>query len=191
MLPLDVYLNVLVSGLLTGLIYGLSALGLSVIFGVMRIVNFAHGEMMVGGMYLTMLAVRMLGLDPLVCLPFVSIVLFAFGYVLQRFVIVKISHLPDHMQFLMMAAIATTLVATYLMIFGPDNKAINLSYGYDSFAFGGFIVDKVRVYAGIAAVVTSGLLFLFFRYTSTGKAILAFMSEYTPLQFKPNYSKSG
>ena len=64
-MPAEIYLNVAVSGLLTGLIYGLSALGLSVIFGVIRIVNFAHGEMMVVGMFITLVLFRRLGIDPL------------------------------------------------------------------------------------------------------------------------------
>jgi branched-subunit amino acid ABC-type transport system permease component len=156
-LSLDIYVNILIGGLLTGLIYGLSALGLSVIFGVVRIVNFAHGEMMVGAMFLTMLMVRHLGIDPLLCLPAVALLLFCVGFLLQRFVISRVAHLADHMQFLLMVAIATTLVAGYLMIFGPDDQSIQLSYAYDSFAFGGIIIDKARVYAAVAAlVVTAG-----------------------------------
>jgi branched-chain amino acid transport system permease protein len=169
----EVYINILISGLLTGLIYGLSALGLSVIFGVVRIVNFAHGEMMVGAMFLTLLAVKQFGVDPLVCLPFVALVLFAFGYGLQRYLITRVSHLADHMQFLLMAAIATALVAAYLMIFGPDNKSVQLSYSYDSYAIGGLVLSATRVYAAAAAVVVTAALFAFFRYTSTGKAIRA------------------
>jgi branched-chain amino acid transport system permease protein len=170
---LDVYINILIAGILTGLIYGLSALGLSVIFGVIRIVNFAHGEMMVGAMFLTMLMVKQFGIDPLICLPFVALALFCVGYLLQRYIITRVSHLPDHMQFLLMAAIATALVAAYLMIFGPDNKSVQLSYSYDSYAIGGILIDKARVYAAVAALVVTAILFAFFRYTSTGKAIRA------------------
>ena len=94
------YLNVAVSGLLTGLIYGLSALGLSVIFGVIRIVNFAHGEMMVLGMFATLVLFRALGIDPLLSLPLVAAALFAFGYLLQDLVVRRVAHLADHMQFL-------------------------------------------------------------------------------------------
>ena len=64
-MPLDLYLNVAAGGLLTGLVYGLAALGLSVIFGVVRIVNFAHGELMVIGMYAAVLAAGSLSIDPL------------------------------------------------------------------------------------------------------------------------------
>src|SRR5689334_11778786 len=75
------------SGLLTGLVYGLSALGLSVIFGVIRIVNFAHGELMVLGMFLALVLFRTFGLDPLWSVPIGAAVLFAIGYALQHFVV--------------------------------------------------------------------------------------------------------
>ena len=79
----EIYLNVAVSGLLTGLVYGLMALGLSVIFGVVRVVNFAHGEMMTIAMYVAVVLFTTLGLDPLVMLVPIAGVLFALGYALQ------------------------------------------------------------------------------------------------------------
>ncbi len=172
-MPLDLYLNVAVSGLLTGLIYGLSALGLSVIFGVIRIVNFAHGEIMVIGMFATLVLFRHLGIDPLYCIPIVAAGLFVLGYLLQDLVVRRVVHLPDYMQFLLMAAIAVVLVSLCLMIFGPDAQGVQVSYAYDSFAIGPLLVDKVKIYAGIAALIASGILFAFFRYTDTGKAIRA------------------
>jgi branched-chain amino acid transport system permease protein len=178
MLPPEIYVNVAISGLLTGLIYGLSALGLSVIFGVIRIVNFAHGEIMVVGMFVTLVLFRQLGIDPLLALPIVAAVLFAFGYVLQDLVVRRVAHLADHMQFLLLAAISVMIVSLCLMIFGPDAQGAQVSYAYDSFAIGPILVDKVRIYAGIAALVVSGLLFAFFRYTNTGKAIRACGDNY-------------
>ena len=172
-LPLEVYLNVLASGLLTGLIYGLSALGLSVIFGVIRIVNFAHGEMMVFGMFGALVLFRWFGLDPLVSLVIVAAAMFPFGYALQAVIVRRVAHLADYMQFLMMAAVAIVLVSTGLMIFGPDAQNVPLDYAYDSYALGPLILDKVRVYAGLAALAVAAVLFLFFRYSSIGKAIRA------------------
>ena len=80
-MPIDIYLNVAVSGVLTGLVYGLMALGLSVIFGVVRVVNFAHGEMMTVAMYVAVVLFSSLGLDPLIMLVPIAAVMFAFGYV--------------------------------------------------------------------------------------------------------------
>src|SRR4029079_9418372 len=104
-MPFEVFLNQAASGLLTGLVYGLSALGLSVIFGIIRIVNFAHGEMMVVGMFVTLVLFRQFGIDPLLSIPIVAAILFGFGYLLQDLVVRRVAHLADHMQFLLMAAI--------------------------------------------------------------------------------------
>src|SRR5437879_9613827 len=81
--PAEIYLNVAVSGLLTGLVYGLMALGLSVIFGVVRVVNFAHGEMMTVAMYLAVVLFAAFGLDPLLMMVPIAALLFGFGYALQ------------------------------------------------------------------------------------------------------------
>src|SRR5262245_35901392 len=172
-MPIDIYLNVLVAGVLTGLVYGLSALGLSVIFGVIRIVNFAHGEMMVMGMFLALVLFRWTGLDPLWSMPVAAAVLFVFGYLLQALLVQRVAHLPEHMQFLLLAAVATVMVSASQMIFGPDAQNAHVRYALDSFAVGPLIVDKVRLFAGSAALGVAGLLFAFFRYTLLGKAIRA------------------
>jgi branched-chain amino acid transport system permease protein len=166
-------INALVSGLLTGLVYGLSALGLSVIFGVIRIVNFAHGELMVLGMFLALMLFRWFGLDPLMAVPIGAAVLFVVGYALQHFVVRRVSYLPDHMQFLLLAGIAIMIVSGCLVVFGPDAQGVQLDYALDSFAIGNLIIDKVRLYAAIAAVVVASLLLLFFKYSATGRAIRA------------------
>jgi branched-chain amino acid transport system permease protein len=160
-------------GLLTGMVYGLMALGLSVIFGVMRVVNFAHGEMMVVGMYLTWLAFDRLGLDPLVSMPAVAAALFVFGYVLQRTVINPFIGLPEHMQFMLLLAVAILLVNACLAIAGPDTYSVQVDYMFDSFNVGPLVLDAVRVYAALAALVVAGLLYLFFTRTRAGKAIRA------------------
>ena len=177
-MPADIYLNVAVGGLLTGLVYGLMALGLSVIFGVIRIVNFAHGELMVIGMFLALVLFRWLGFDPLLSIPVAVVVLFAVGYALQAVVIKRVAHLADHMQFLLLAAIAIIIVSACLMIFGPDAQSAQTDYSLDTFAIGDLIIDKVRIYAAVAAVAVTAALLLFFRYTATGKAIRACADNY-------------
>jgi branched-chain amino acid transport system permease protein len=176
--PLETYLNVLINGVLTGLVYGLSALGLSVIFGVIRIVNFAHGELMVIGMFLALVLFRWLGFDPLLSIPFAVVVLFFVGYALQAVVIKRVAHLADHMQFLLLAAIAIMIVSACLMIFGPDAQSAQTDYSLDTFAIGDLIIDKVRIYAAVAALAVTAALLMFFRYTATGKAIRACADNY-------------
>src|SRR5205823_3402326 len=120
--PLMVDLNILVAGLLTGAIYGLMALGLSVIFGVIRVVNFAHGEMMVAGMYVAIVLNARWGVDPLLALPLVAALLFAVGYLLQRGLINRLIERPHYNQFLVLLAIAILFTSGTLMIFGPDAR---------------------------------------------------------------------
>ncbi|MDE0385605.1 MAG: branched-chain amino acid ABC transporter permease [Defluviicoccus sp.] len=165
--------NAVVSGLLIGLVYGLSALGLSVIFGVIRIVNFAHGEIMVVGMFFALLMFRWLGLDPLLSVPLAAALMFGFGYVLQLIVVSRVSHLPEHMQFLLLAAIAIMIVSALLLVFGPDAQGVQVGYAWDSFAFAELIVDYPKMFAAVAAIVVAALLLAFFKYTATGKAIRA------------------
>ncbi|MBM3568524.1 MAG: branched-chain amino acid ABC transporter permease [Alphaproteobacteria bacterium] len=172
-MPLDAIANIATAGLLTGLVYGLSALGLSAIFGVTRIVNFAHGELMVIGMYGALLLFQHFGLAPLWAIPIVGAALFAIGYALQAGLVNRLLHAPEHMQFLLMAALAIMLVALCLMAFGPNAQNVTLESAYDSVEIGVLILDAHRVYAGIAAIAVAGLLFVFFRYHPLGKAIRA------------------
>jgi len=177
--PIDVYLNVIVAGILTGLVYGLMALGLSVIFGVVRVVNFAHGEMMSIAMYLTVLLFSSLSLDPLVMLVPIAAVLFVFGYALQAGLINPFISRPEHSQFLLLVALALIIVNTLLILFGPDARTVQTSYAFDSFQVGALIVDATKLYAGAAAIVVAALLFAFFRFTPLGKAIRACADNYT------------
>jgi len=167
------YVNIIVAGLLTGCVYGLMALGLSVIFGVIRIVNFAHGEMMVVGMYAVLFLNQKLGLDPFVVMPLVAAGLFLAGYALQRGLINRYIGRPEHQQFLLLLAISIILTSSTLMAFGPDARSVQLEYAYDSFAIGGLLVDKVRVLAALGALAGVTLLWVFFRFTRTGKSIRA------------------
>ncbi|MCL4799130.1 MAG: branched-chain amino acid ABC transporter permease [Burkholderiales bacterium] len=172
-MPLDFYLNATLSGALTGLVYGLMALGLSVIFGVVRVVNFAHGEMMTAAMYVAILLASAFGLDPLVAMFPVGALLFVAGYLLQRTLINPFIVRPEHTQFMLMVAVAIILVNAQLLIFGPNARNVQVEYALDSYALGDIIIDKVRVYAALAALAVAGALFAFFRFTLTGKAIRA------------------
>ena len=178
-MPFDVYLNVAVGGVLTGLVYGLMALGLSVIFGVVRVVNFAHGEMMSIAMYLAVVLFAAARLDPLIMLVPIAAVLFVFGYALQAGLINPFITRPEHSQFLLLVALAIVIVNALLIVFGPDARTVQTAYAYDSFQFGPLIVDAAKLYAGTAAIVFAALLFAFFRFTLVGTAIRACADNYT------------
>jgi branched-chain amino acid transport system permease protein len=177
--PAEIYLNVAVSGLLTGLVYGLMALGLSVIFGVVRVVNFAHGEMMTIAMYLAVVLFAAFRLDPLLMLVPIAGVLFCLGYVMQAGPINPFINRPEHSQFMLLVAIAIIMVNALLIIFGPDARNVQTSYAFDSFAVGPLIVDATKTYAGAAAIVVAAALFAFFRFADVGKAMRACADNYT------------
>jgi branched-chain amino acid transport system permease protein len=177
--PVDIYLNVAVGGILTGLVYGLMALGLSVIFGVVRVVNFAHGEMMTIAMYIAVALFSAFHLDPLVMMVPIAAVMFVFGYLLQASLVNAFITRPEYSQFLLLIALAIIIVNVLLILFGPDAQNVPTSYAYDSFQLGPLIVDATKAYAGAAAIVTALALFLFFRYTTLGTAIRACADNYT------------
>jgi branched-chain amino acid transport system permease protein len=181
-LPLSLYVNVAVGGILTGLVYGLMALGLSVIFGVVRVVNFAHGEMMTIAMYLAVTLFTVFHLDPLVMLVPIAMVMFAFGYVLQAGVINRFIARPEHSQFLLLVGIGLIIANTLLIIFGPDSQNVQVAYAFDSFQIGPLIIDATKLYAALGAILVAAGLFAFFRYTRVGTAIRACADNYTGAQ---------
>jgi branched-chain amino acid transport system permease protein len=176
---LDVYLNVAVGGVLTGLVYGLLALGLSVVFGVVRVVNFAHGEMMTIAMFIAVVLFSAFHLDPLVLLLPIAAVMFVFGYVLQRGLINPFITRPEHTQFLLLVALGLIIANGLLIVFGADARSVQTSYALDSMQIGPLIVDTSKVYAGLAAVIFTAALFAFFRFSLIGKAIRACADNYT------------
>ncbi|HXZ92405.1 MAG TPA: branched-chain amino acid ABC transporter permease [Burkholderiales bacterium] len=165
--------NVVIAGVLTGLVYGLMALGLSVIFGVVRVVNFAHGEMMTIAMYAAVLLFGAFKLDPLLAALPVAALFFGLGYALQAGLINPFITRPEHSQFILLVAVATILTNVLLMVFGPDARNVQTDYMLDSWAIGQVLFDKARVFSALAALATAAGLFAFFRYSRTGTAIRA------------------
>ena len=165
--------NVVVAGLLTGLVYGLMALGLSVIFGVVRVVNFAHGEMMTIAMYAAVALFGALKLDPFLSVIPVALIFFGVGYAMQAGLINPFITRPEHSQFMLLVAVAIIMVNVLLMVFGPSALNVQVDYQLESYELGHILFDKARLFAAGMALATSAGLFAFFKHTSTGKAIRA------------------
>src|ERR671922_641929 len=172
-MPVELVANVVVSGILTGLVYGLMALGLSVIFGVVRVVNFAHGEMMTIAMYAATVLFAALKLDPFLAMLPVAAAFFVFCYVLQTALINPFITRPEHSQFMLLVAVAIIMVNALLMIFGPDARNVQVDYQLESFEIGRILVDKARLYAALLAVLAAAALFDFFKFKLDGKTIRA------------------
>ena len=172
-MSLDLIANVVIAGVLTGLVYGLMALGLSVIFGVVRIVNFAHGEMMTVAMYAAVILFEALNLDPFLAIFPVAAAFFVLGYLLQAGLINAFITRPEHAQFMLLLALGLIVVNALLMIFGPDARSVQLEYLLESLEAGPLLVDRGKLYAALVACTVSAVLFAFFRFTLTGQAIRA------------------
>ncbi|WP_341895075.1 branched-chain amino acid ABC transporter permease [Ferrovibrio terrae] len=172
-MPIDLIVTVAVQGILTGLVYGLMALGLSVIFGVVRVVNFAHGEMMTIASYAAIVAFGAWNIDPLVSMIPIAVLLFALGYAMQAALINPFINRPEHSQFILLAAVAIIMVNGLLMIFGPDARNVLVDYALDSIEVGPLLIDKVRVITATLALAITAGLFAFFKLSRIGKAIRA------------------
>lgn len=160
------------------MVYGLMALGLSVIYGVVRVVNFAHGEMMTISMYAVVVLFGAIKLDPFLAVLPVAAAFFALGYLMQTGLIHPFITRPEHSQFILMVAVALIMVNALQMIFGPDARNIQVDYQLESFEIGKLLVDKARLYAAGVALATSAALFAFFRLSLIGKAIRACADNY-------------
>ena len=174
----DLVANVVIAGVLTGLVYGLMALGLSVIFGVVRVVNFAHGEMMTLAMYGATVLFAAWGLDPFLAMLPVALAFFVLGYALQAGFVNRFITRPEHSQFMLMLAVAIVLVNALLVAFGPDARNVQVDYQLESFEIGKILIDKARLYAAAAALIGAAALFGFFKFSLTGKAIRACADNY-------------
>ncbi|HEY1290922.1 MAG TPA: branched-chain amino acid ABC transporter permease [Burkholderiales bacterium] len=174
----ELVLNVVIAGVLTGLVYGLMALGLSVIFGVVRVVNFAHGEMMTVAMYAATALFAAFKLDPFLAVLPVAAVFFVLGYALQAGIINPFITRPEHSQFMLLVAVAIILVNALLIVFGPDARNVQVDYQLESYELGKLLIDKARVFAACLAVLAAAALFAFFKFTLTGKAIRACADNY-------------
>ena len=167
------YLQAIVNGLLVGGVYSLMALGLSLIFGVMRVINFAHGDMMVWGMYLSFWLFTTWGVDPYLSILGTATAIFLLGAAIQRGLVNRILDAPHEMQILLMLGVALVLENTALMVFGPDPRRVSTSYALSTFWLGPIVFDLPRVATfGVALALAVGL-YLFLKKTELGRMIRA------------------
>ena len=167
------YFNVLVSGLLIGFVYALIALGLTIIFGVMRMVNFAHGEMVVIGMYAAYWMWSATHLPPWLLAIAAGALLFFVGYWLQKLIINAYIDRPQHTQFILFISLALIITGLHVVLFGPDPRSIQDPMTMQSYTIGMLRLDKVRAQAALTALVLISGLIVFLRYSTLGRAIRA------------------
>ena len=163
----------LLNGILFGGVYSLMAVGLSLIFGVMRVVNFAHGDMMVWGMYIALVIAERTGLDPYLSFVVCAALLFLLGALVQRTLVQPIIEAPHEMQILLMLGVALVLENIALLVFGPDPQRVRSPLTMATLWVGPFFVDMARLATFGVAILLTALLYLFLFRTMLGKMIRA------------------
>jgi branched-chain amino acid transport system permease protein len=167
----------IVNGLLTGAVYALVALGLTLIYGVLHIINFAHGALLTAAMFAAFLAYQKLGLDPYLSVFALAPAFFALGYALQRFVISPASHGDDRNILLVTLGLAVIIENAMLYAFRADTRTIDVPYAFESFDFGITFAAVPRVVGFLAVFVVALVLWLIMSFTDTGRAIRAVAKE--------------
>lgn len=173
----EILLQTLASGVLIGLIYALVAIGLTMIFGVMDIVNFAHGEFLMLGMYSTFWLFALYALDPMVTLPLTVIMLFAFGVLLYRLVIVRIINAPMSSQIFTTFGLMILLRGVAQFFWKSDFRSIENSAVSGTVKLLGIQLGKPQLVAGAGAIIVTGLIYFFLTRTRLGAALEATASD--------------
>lgn len=172
-----VYLQSIISGLLIGGVYALIAVGLTLIFGVMKIINFAHGEFLMFGMYFAFFLSTLFGIDPYVAAILALPLFLMFGWAIQAVMIRPVLGAPDMIQILLTVGISLVLQNLALFFFSADFQSLNLSYSGTTFEAGPARISFSRLLACVVALSVAGGLYLFLQKTDIGKALRACAEE--------------
>ena len=170
---LEILAQAVVNGLLIGGVYALVSIGVTLIFGVVKIVNFAQGEFVMIGMYISFFLFTQLGMDPIVSLLVSMPVLFAIGVGVQHFLIRRVLGLNDLPQIFLTFALSLLILNLALMLFTANYRTVHTSYSDEVLHLGGLIVPVAKLIAFAVAMLLSGGLWLFLHATDLGKAMRA------------------
>lgn len=174
--------QLVVSGLLIGGVYALISIGLTLIFGVMRIVNFAHGEFLMIAMFASFWILQLTGLSPYVAAPLVALLLFIFGALIYILVIRRTVGSPMVVQIFATVGLGLLLQNAALVLWSGDFRTIHCAMGSAVLKFAGIQVSLPLLIASITAIAISLILFAFVAWTYPGKAIRATVQDRTAAQ---------
>ena len=177
MLDFGILFASVLNGLTTGAVYALIALGLTLIYGVLHIINFAHGAALMVALYAVWLVKTRFGIDPYLALPLVVAGMFALGYALQRVVINRAGHGKDENILLVTLGLAIVMENLALLVFKSDTRTIETPYTLTTVAIGPAIISLPKLVAFGGALAASALLLLIVTRTDLGRAIRAVAKE--------------
>jgi branched-chain amino acid transport system permease protein len=177
MLSSAILVPAVLNGLLIGAIYALVALGLTLIYGVLHIINFAHGALLSAALFAAFFSFRLLGLDPYVAVFLLAPMFFVIGYTLQRFIIGPASHGDDRNMLLVTLGIAVVVENALLYAFRADTRTIDVPYAFQTIDVGWTFLAIPRMVGFVAAFAVALTLWLLMTFTDVGRAIRAVAKE--------------
>jgi branched-chain amino acid transport system permease protein len=170
---LEIVAQAVINGLLIGGIYALVSIGVTLIFGVIKIVNFAQGEFVMIGMYISFFLATQFGIDPIVSLIVSMPVLFVIGVLIQHFLIRRVLGLNDLPQIFLTFALSLLILNLALMLLTANYRTVHTWYSDEALHVGGLYIPVAKLIAFVLAMVMSGLLWVFLHATDLGKAMRA------------------
>jgi branched-chain amino acid transport system permease protein len=171
--PMIVFLQSLLSGVLVGGVYALVGIGLTIIFGVMRVINFAHGDLLMVGMYVTYFLFALLHVDPFVSILISIPLMFLFGALLQRVFINRVLGALPQNQILLTIGLGLVMSNTVMLLFTSDYRIISTSYSSGSVKIWGLSVSQPLFISFLITAAITAFLYWFLIKTDTGQAIRA------------------
>ena len=174
-MDVSIFIQTVTSGVLLGGLYGLIALGMTLIFGVMRIINLAHGEFLMIGMYVSYILFTKFGVDPYLSIAVSVPLLFVIGIAIQRFLLMPLikAKAPGENQILMTAGIGLVLTNAALLIFSPNYFTVLTTYSNATASIGKISVSLPLLWDFLICFGITGILYLFIMKTDTGCSIRA------------------
>ncbi|MEW6113619.1 MAG: branched-chain amino acid ABC transporter permease [Thermodesulfobacteriota bacterium] len=172
-----ILLQIIVNGLLLGGIYALISIGLTLIFGVVRVINFAHGEFLMLSMYVAYFSYFFLGLNPYLSLIINVPLMFVLGVATDQLIIRPLRNAPSYMQIFATVGLSIVLLNSALFLFTGDYQSINMPFAKKTLVLGGIALSYARLVIFFSALVVSIGLYLFLQKTDMGKQIRAIAQD--------------
>jgi branched-chain amino acid transport system permease protein len=172
----DILAAAVLNGLMSGAVYALIAVGLTLVYGVLHIINFAHGAILSAAMFAAFLAFQA-GVDPYLAMVPLALIFFALGYALQRLVIGPASHGDDQNILLITLGLSIVIENLLLAVFHSDTRTIDVPYGFSTLDLGFTYLALPRAIAFGVSCLVAVLLWMLLAHTDTGKAIRAVAKE--------------
>jgi branched-chain amino acid transport system permease protein len=172
-----ILLQLIVNGLLLGGIYALISIGLTLIFGVVRVINFAHGEFLMLSMYITYFSYTFLGLNPYLSLLVGIPLMFLAGMAIDQLIIRPLREAPAYMQVFATVGLSIVLLNLALFLFTGDYQSIHMAFAEKTFRLGSLYLSYAKLIIFFSAILVSVGLFLLLKYTNIGKQIRAIAQD--------------